>query len=138
MSHAQTTTNHERGALSPDEASAYADTWNTYTSAWKATSTQAKAAALRASTSTTCEYRDPLAHTAGHDALIEYMRSFHAQMPGGYFETTYFLAHHNRSISKWNMCAGDGTIVGEGISYGEYDEQGKLQSMNGFFETPNA
>lgn len=116
--------------------SAQRDTWDIYTSAWKATSAQAKSAALRASTSNTCEYRDPLTHTIGQGALVDYMLDFHAQMPGGYFETTYFLAHHNRSISKWNMCAGDGTVVGDGVSYGEYDAQGKLQSMNGFFETP--
>ncbi len=132
MSNAQTFTGGQQAPAT------HKGIWDLYTSAWKATSAQAKFDALRASTSATCEYCDPLAHTTGQSALVDYMLSFHTQMPGGYFETTWFLAHHNRSISKWNMCAGDGTIVGEGVSYGEYDAQGKLQSMNGFFETPQA
>lgn len=113
-------------------------TWDTYTSAWKAATAQAKAQALRASTTATCVYRDPLKCTEGHDALVAYMLDFHQQVPGGYFETTYFLAHHERSISKWNMRAGDDSIVGEGVSYAEYDAKGQLQVMTGFFETPQA
>ncbi len=113
-------------------------TWDSYTLAWKETTARAKMEKLQASTTVTCVYRDPLTHTDGQNALVEYMMAFHHQIPGGYFETTYFLAHHDRSISKWNMCTGDGVIVGEGVSYGEYDAKGKLQSMTGFFETPQA
>ena len=118
--------------------SAIRATWDTYTMAWRETSAQAKAERLQASTTKHCTYRDPLTQTEGQDALVQYMLDFHQQIPGGYFETTWFLAHHDRSISKWKMLAGDGAVVGEGVSYGEYDSQGKLRAMTGFFDSPQA
>lgn len=62
------------------------------------------------------------------------MLGFHQHVPGGSFETHYFLAHHERSIAKWNMCNGAGEIIGEGVSYGEYGRDGKLVAMTGFFD----
>jgi SnoaL-like domain len=109
-------------------------TWEIYASAWKEASADAKRAKLAASVDRACTYRDPLTQVDGHDALVDYMLRFHEQVPGGYFETTYFLAHHQRSIAQWNMRSGEGAIVGKGISYGEYDERGKLVAMTGFFE----
>lgn len=113
----------------------YRDTWERYAEAWKAPDRQGKLDALEASTDRKCVYRDPLASTEGHAALTEYMLQFHQQVPGGHFETTYFLAHHERSIARWNMRSGDGTVIGVGISYGEYGPSGKLVAMTGFFET---
>ncbi len=110
--------------------------WETYASAWKATGAKAKAAALSTSVADHAVYRDPLCQAEGHDKLIEYMTSFHEQVPGGHFETTYFQAHHDRSVAKWNLRNGQGLVVGEGVSYGEYDADGKLASMTGFFESP--
>jgi hypothetical protein len=111
-------------------------TWEAYVAAWKAPSREAKRAALAASVAPACVYRDPITRADGHDALIAYMLSFHEQVPGGHFETTYFLAHHDRSIARWNMRNGAGAVVSEGVSYGEYDAQGKLAAMTGFFEVP--
>jgi SnoaL-like domain len=94
-------------------------TWERYVSAWKAQAAEAKHAALQASVVADCTYRDPLAVTQGHRELVEYMLGFHQQVPGGYFETVYFLAHHDRSIARWNMRDGRDAIIGEGMSYGE-------------------
>lgn len=110
-------------------------TWDSYTSAWKEVSPEGKAAALQRSVLPTCVYQDPLTIVKGHDELITYMLSFHQQVPGGHFMTTWFLTHHDVSIAKWNMVSGDGTVIGDGISYGQYNEQGLLVSMTGFFET---
>ncbi len=110
--------------------------WEQYVSAWKATAAADKHAALAGSVDPTCIYRDPLVCAEGHEALVEYMLGLHQQLPGAHFETTYFLAHHDRSIAKWNMRDGGGAIVGEGVSYGEYAAAGRLVAMTGFFETP--
>lgn len=110
-------------------------TWETYASAWRATTREARRAALAVSVDGACVYRDPLSVAEGHDALIDCMEQFHQSVPGGHFETTYFLAHHARSIARWNMRASDGALLGEGISYGEYDARGRLVAMTGFFET---
>ena len=124
--------------MTTDNGNNYRATWDTYTSAWKLATAQEKYGVLASSTDQGCVYRDPLAHTRGHAELVDYMLDFHQQMPGGHFETTYFLAHHGRSIARWNMRDGNGAIVGDGISYGEYNDTGKLIGMTGFFATPQA
>jgi SnoaL-like domain len=110
--------------------------WETYAQAWKETSREAKASALRQSVSPECVYTDPLTIAHGHAELIQSMLDFHQKIPGGHFPLTYFLDHHNVSIARWNMVAGDGTVLGDGVSYGQYGEDGKLVTMTGFFELP--
>jgi hypothetical protein len=112
-------------------------TWDKYASAWKEVTAQGKVDALSQSVTSACVYIDPTAIAKGHEELIAYMRAFHQQVPGGHFVTTYFLAHHNVSIAKWNMVSGDGAVLGDGLSYGQYNEQGMLVAMTGFFETPS-
>lgn len=108
--------------------------WETYASAWKAEGAAAKRAALAQSVAIDAVYRDPLAECRGHEALIAYMLEFHRQVPGGHFVTTYFLAHHGRSIVRWTMHNRDGETIGDGISYGEYGSDGFLVAMSGFFD----
>jgi hypothetical protein len=112
--------------------------WDVYSSAWKAQGAAAKKALLARSVVANAVYRDPLAECPGHDALVAYMLEFHKQVPGGHFETTYFLAHHGRSIAKWNMMDGNGKKIGDGVSYGEYGSDGQLVAMTGFFDPPPA
>lgn len=112
------------------------DVWERYVSAWKASSKAAKLAALAGSVDTACTYRDPLAVAIGHEQLVAYMLDFHRQVPGGHFVTTYFQAHHDRSIAKWNMVDGSGRVIGDGVSFGEYSAEGRLVTMTGFFEPP--
>ncbi|MEQ1515409.1 MAG: nuclear transport factor 2 family protein [Usitatibacteraceae bacterium] len=111
-------------------------TWETYANAWKVTTAQEKTQALKQSVAPACVYQDPITVTKGYDELVAYMLAFHQQIPDGHFVTTYFLAHHDVSIAKWNMVSGDGTIIGDGASYGRYNEEGALVAMTGFFETP--
>lgn len=80
-----------------------------------------------------CVYTDPQARVAVWSELARYMLEFHQQIPGGHFVTRDFQAHHGRSIARWEMMNGQGERVGEGISYGEYDEAGRLTAMTGFF-----
>lgn len=110
--------------------------WESYARAWKEESAEAKTASLQHSVAPDCLYTDPLAIARGHDELVRYMLEFHKQVPGGHFITKFFLEHHGVSIAQWNMAAGDGTLIGEGISYGEYREDGRLVAMTGFFEVP--
>ena len=64
------------------------------------------------------------------------MLDFHKQIPGGNFVTTYFLAHSHKSIACWDMCDAQGNKIGEGISFGQYNNDSKLIAMTGFFEAP--
>lgn len=110
--------------------------WERYTSAWKAEGGEAKEAILRDSIDDGATYCDPLTTTTGIEALVQYMVEFHQQIPGGHFVTTYFLAHHDTSITRWNMVDANGDVLGDGISHGRYDSNDKLLTMTGFFETP--
>ena len=111
-------------------------TWETYTAAWKAPGAEAKALALRSCVDGDCVYRDPLVVAEGHAALVDYMLAFHQQVPGGFFRTTSFRAHHARSAATWQMCGADGGVLGEGLSYGEYGADDRLVAMTGFFDVP--
>ncbi len=111
-------------------------TWETYTSSWKAESSLTKRDIFDICLDPTCRYTDPHTQTNDWEQLLAYMADFHQQVPGGHFVTTYFLAHNNRSIAKWDMKNGDDKIIGEGISYGKYNANGKLIEITGFFETP--
>lgn len=73
---------------------------------------------------------------AGWHELTQYMLDFHQQIPGGHFDTQYFMAHNNQSIVRWEMKNGERKVVVEGISYGKYTKLGKLLSVTGFFDTP--
>lgn len=112
--------------------------WETYVGCWKAETAAEKRAAFASCLARACVYTDPLMQTNGWDELLAYMLSFREQVPGGHFVTEYFLAHHGRSIARWKMLNAYGQPIGEGTSYGEYDEQGRLAAMTGFFETPGA
>lgn len=111
-------------------------TWETYTASWKAGTKAEKERLFQQSLAQECVYRDPLAVAAGWEEISTYMLDFHQMVPGGHFVTREFKSHNNRSISQWDMCAGDGSVVGVGISYGEYNDQGKLTAMTGFYDTP--
>lgn len=110
-------------------------TWEKYTTTWKITDKAERLAIFSEVLTDKAIYTDPIAQTKSWDELISYMENFHQQVPGGHFVTTYFLSHHQKSIAKWEMKNHADITIGNGISYGEYDEHGKLLSMNGFFES---
>ena len=112
------------------------ETWETYTSAWQVASRAEKRALFKNSLDPACQYHDPLIKTQSWDELEAYMLDFHRQIPGGYFVTTYFLAHSNKSIARWEMRNAEHVLLGDGMSYGEYNENGNLLSMTGFFVPP--
>jgi hypothetical protein len=85
-----------------------------------------------------CTYTDPLVDLQGWDALEAYTVDFHSQVPGGHFVTRWFQTHHGRTVAAWDMVAGDGTKIGEGISHVRIGEDGKLAAMTGFFDTPTS
>ena len=114
----------------------YRTTWESYVASWKAPSVAEKRALYEKALNPECVYTDSLTQKRGWDELLTYMREFNEQVPGGYFVTVEFTAHHGRSLARWEMHGADGTVLGDGTSYGEYDSHGKLVSMNGFFKTP--
>jgi len=109
-------------------------TWETYASSWKAESSDEKHTLFEQCLDPNCEYKSPVIQTKGWQQLIDHMLEFHKNIPGGHFKTNYFLSYDGKSIAKWDMLNGENGIIGEGISYCEYNDTGKLTSMTGFFE----
>lgn len=110
--------------------------WETYASAWKETDPSRRRALFDASLDPKCRYRDPLATTEGFDALATYMDQFQQQIPGGHFVTQRYWHHNGRSAAVWEMRSGDGAKLDEGVSFGEYNAEGKLVAMTGFYDPP--
>lgn len=102
---------------------------------WKVKTLQEKQTLFEKCLDLNCDYISPIINTKGWDALSTHMLDFHKNVPGGYFKTTYFLEHNNRSIARWNLLNEKNIVLGDGISYCEYSHDGKLKSMTGFFET---
>jgi hypothetical protein len=114
------------------------DVWERYVRSWQVANIAEKREIYPTCLDQACVYTDPLTQAKGWDELLAYMISFHEQIPGGHFVTEQFYSHHHRSVARWKMLRGDGTPLGEGISYAEYDEQKRLVTMTGFFEPPGA
>ena len=111
-------------------------TWETYVRSWKAESAEEKRALYEASLDRACVYLDPLARTEGWDELVDYMIGFHQQLPGAYFHTVEFLEHTDASAALWELRTGEGEAIGTGVSFGRYNDDGKLVAMTGFYEVP--
>ena len=120
----------------PGGTDAFRRTWEAYAASWKPENAARRRSLFEQALNPGCEYRDPLVHAVGWDALDTYMQDFQRQVPGGHFATTWFAAHHGRSIAKWEMRGADASVLGHGVSYAEYGDDGKLRAMNGFFDTP--
>lgn len=116
----------------------YRTVWETYVQAWKTPSEKERKSLFIQVLAEDNTYTDPQVEVSGHDALSDYMAQFHEQFPGCYFETTYFLAHHDKSISRWNLKNDVGEVLSEGISFATYNEQGRLLSETGFYDTPES
>lgn len=114
----------------------FQSTWETYTRSWNVASRAEKRALFGKSLDPACVYNDPRVRTEGWDELEAYMLDFHRRIPGAHFVTAYFLAHHNKSIARWEMRNAENVLLGDGISYGEYNDNGNLVCMTGFFESP--
>lgn len=110
--------------------------WDLYSQSWKSTNLSERVQLFKKSLDQNCRYTDPLISTSGWDELMAYIEQFQKQIPGGYFETTYFLTHHSCSVAKWVMKNSDRIKIGEGYSFAEYTAEGKLIKMTGFYELP--
>lgn len=111
-------------------------TWETYVNTWKIDSIDEKQRVFAQCLDKECVYSDPLAQTHGWGELIQYMLSFDKQIPGGYFETTSFKSHRDESVATWLLKSADGQTLGDGMSYGKYNDEGKLVAVKGFYDTP--
>jgi hypothetical protein len=78
-------------------------------------------------------YCDPNGPLSARSALSDYMGGFQKSVPGGRFEIIQVVAHNGRSLARWALLGADDAILQLGASFALHDDQGRLQSISGFF-----
>ncbi len=112
-------------------------TWQSYATSWKTTSEAERLALLERTLEPGCRYVDPQTDVTGYSALSASIAAFQAQFPGFEFVTTQFWAHGQKGLARWEMRSKSGAVLGDGASYAEFSEAGKLTRITGFFDVPS-
>jgi hypothetical protein len=106
--------------------------WKRYAAIWSLNA-DARKAELSACLADGVTYCDANGLIEGRAALSDYMGRFQVGVPGGRFHIRWVLNHHDRSLAHWSLHGSDGGIVQTGTSFGALCEDGRLQSITGFF-----
>jgi len=107
-----------------------------YTAAWNEPNADARRALLEKAWADDGRYCDPTADVTGRDALVEHISGFQSNpsMKGFSIVVTSGIdAHHNGLRFTWAMNDASGKAVMEGIDFGVLADDGRLQSITGFF-----
>ena len=108
-----------------------------YMAAWNEPDEAKRRAVLDQAWADDATYTDPMSHAAGRDALIDLISQFQKQMPGSSIaQTSGIDEHHGRLRFAWKMQGQDGSTRMEGIDIGQLMEDGRIQSIVGFFGPP--
>jgi hypothetical protein len=111
-----------------------AETVATYAAAWNEGDEGRRRRLLEAAWADDGIYSDPTAHVVGREALVGHITGFRAQMPGARLTGTSGIdEHHGRLRFTWAMHAADGSLVVEGVDFGELAPDGRLRRIVGFF-----
>jgi hypothetical protein len=105
-----------------------------YGSAWNEPDAAARRRTLEQAWADGGVYSDPTAHVEGRDALVAHIAGFQAQMPGARLELTSGVDRHHDTIRfTWTLKASDGSVVTDGVDFGELAGDGRLRRITGFF-----
>lgn len=123
-------------AVAADEAEAAVAAVDAYTGSWNEPDEDARRALLEKAWADDGRYSDPSADVKGRDALIAHISSFqkNPSMKGfSLARTSGVDAHHNVLRFNWALKSADGNVVMEGVDFGVLDDDGRFQSITGFF-----
>jgi len=113
------------------------ETVEAYMAAWNENDEAKRRALLEKAWADDGRYTDPMSDAPGRDALVALISQFQQQMPGASIAATSGIdEHHGRLRFAWKMTAPDGSTGMEGIDVGQLAEDGRLQSIVGFFGSP--
>ena len=108
-----------------------------YGDAWLETDETERRRLLQIAWSEDGVYQDPTADVAGREALVWHIANFHQRLPG----TTIVFAsgvdhHHGKFHFLWKMIGPGGQVTVEGRDFGEFDRDGRICRIAGFFGPP--
>ena len=107
-----------------------------YFQAWNENDEGKRRAHLEAGWAEDATYTDPSAHVEGHDALVAHIGGFLSDPQYDGFSIVRVSAidiHHSVFRFQWEMRDAEGNTVVPGIDYGEFNEEGKITKIVGFF-----
>jgi hypothetical protein len=108
-----------------------------YMAAWNEADEAKRRKLLDSAWAADATYTDPMSHAAGRDALVDLISQFQTQMAGSSIaQTSGIDEHHGQLRFAWRMSGQDGSTRMEGIDVGQLAEDGRLQSIVGFFGPP--
>lgn len=109
-------------------------TVDTYLAAWNEPDPARRAELLAEAWTEGGHYVDPLLEATGHAALGELAEAVHGAYPGHRFvRTTQIDGHHSLVRFGWALVGTDGAVAVEGIDVAILADDGRLQSVGGFF-----
>jgi len=107
-----------------------------YFLAWGEPDDDKRRALLTGSWAENGTYTDPGAHAEGLEALVEHIGGFlsNPQLKGFSIQQTSGIGVHHRSFRfTWEMRGPTGNVLTPGIDYGEFDDEGRITKIVGFF-----
>jgi SnoaL-like domain len=109
---------------------------DTYCAAWNETDAVARASILSKALVPDAVYIDPTVQTQGIAELVAHIDKVFARYPGSRIVRTSFVDAHN-CVARfaWKKVLADGSSLPEGIDFVEFDDDGRLSKIIGFFGT---
>ena len=108
----------------------------TYFQAWNEPDAKKRAALLDDCWADNAIYTDPGAHAKGREGLSKIIGAFldNQQLKGfSIVQASNIEVHHRVFRFQWNMRDPNGNTVTPGMDYGEFDQQGRITKIVGFF-----
>ncbi|MBR1148807.1 nuclear transport factor 2 family protein [Bradyrhizobium sp. AUGA SZCCT0431] len=108
-----------------------------YGAAWLEADEEERRRLLQISWSEDGAYEDPTASVVGREALIRHIADFQKRLPGTKIVFASGVDHHHGKFHfLWKMVGPDGKVASEGRDFGEFDRDGRICRIAGFFGSP--
>jgi hypothetical protein len=107
---------------------------DTYLAAWNETDPAQRAELIGQVWATDGRLIDPPLASEGHAGISDHIAALHAQFPGHRFRRASGVdAHHDYLRVAWELVGPDGSVALAGMDVGEFNANGRLQRVTGFF-----
>ena len=114
------------------------ETVTTYGAAWQEEHPEWRLKLLTTALNEKGRYTDPTADLVGPKALCDHIGVFQVGNPGAKIEVTSTATlHHDIAHFTWRMLLPDGQVRLTGHDFAEFDEDGKILRLAGFFGDPD-
>lgn len=108
--------------------------WELYVRAWGKMELEQRTTLLRASISSEVLYSDPNVTDLNIDGLISHMEKFQNAIPGGSFVAGDLKVAGGNALAEWVSYKKEGLELTRGVDYLEFDAEGKIKKIVGFFK----